>query len=124
MMAGHVGDVPFFGLPGNPVAMMVNFLMLVRSGLLSLAGAKVEPPRRLPVKSGFTAASKIGRREFLRGILSVENGAVVVRPFARGGAGILSSLLECDGLIELEEGVSQVVAGMTVPFIPLAEFGL
>jgi molybdopterin molybdotransferase len=124
MAAGHVCGMPFFGLPGNPVAMMVNFLLLVRPGLLSLAGAKAGPPRRLPVRSGFTAASKPGRREFLRGMLTVENGAAVVKPCARGGSGILSSLVECDGLIELEEAVSRVETGMTVPFIPRAELGL
>jgi molybdopterin molybdotransferase len=124
MTAGHVGGVPFFGLPGNPVAMMVNFLMLARPGLLSLAGAKVGPPRRQLAQAGFAAASKPGRREFLRGVIAVENGTAVVRPCARGGSGILSSLVACDGLIELEESVSQVTAGMTVPFIPLAELGL
>jgi molybdopterin molybdotransferase len=124
MTAGHVGGVPFFGLPGNPVAMMVNFLMLVRPGLLSLAGAAVEPPRRMPIQAGFAAVSKPGRREFLRAKLVVQDGGAVVTPCARGGSGILSSLVECDGLIELEESVSAVAPGMTVPFIPLVEFGL
>jgi molybdopterin molybdotransferase len=124
MTAGHIGGVPFFGLPGNPVAMMVNFLMLVRPGLLSLAGALVGPPRRVPVQAGFAAASKPGRREFLRAKLAVEDGVAVVTPCARGGSGILSSLVECDGLIELEESLSTVTAGMTLPFIPLAELGL
>ncbi len=57
-------------------------------------------------------------------MLEVENGTAVVTPCARGGSGILSSLVECDGLIELEETVSQVTADMTLPFIPLAELGL
>ncbi len=124
MTAGHFGGAPFFGLSGNPVAMMVNFLMLVRPGLLSLAGALVEGPRRMPVQAGFAAASKPGRREFLRAKLAVADGAAVVTPCAKGGSGILSSLVECDGLIELEESISTVTAGMTLPFIPLSELGL
>ena len=124
MTAGHIGGVPFFGLPGNPVAMMVNFLMLVRPGLLSLAGALAGPPRRMPIQAGFAAASKPGRREFLRAKLAVQDGVTVATPCVRGGSGILSSLVECDGLIELEDSSSTVTAGMTVSFIPLAELGL
>ncbi len=124
MTAGHVSGVPFFGLPGNPVAMMVNFAMLVRPGILSLAGEQTDAPRRIPVQAAFSGVSKVGRREFLRAKLDVKDGALVVTPCARGGSGILSSLVECDGLIELEESVSTVTAGMTLRFIPLAEIGL
>lgn len=124
MTAGHVAGVPFFGLPGNPVAMMVNFLMLARPGLLSLAGARSEPPKRIPVTAGFSAPSRTGRREYLRATLRAEDEKLVAVPCSRGGSGILTSMIACDGLIELEEAVAEVAEGATVPFIPLAALGL
>lgn len=124
MTAGHVSGVPFFGLPGNPVAMMVNFLLLVRPGLLSLAGAKVEPPRRIPVVAAFSAIGGPGRREFLRVKLGSSEGKSIAMPCGRGGSAILSSLAACDGLVELDETTSEIIPGATVSFIPLAELGL
>src|SRR5262249_51459741 len=116
MTAGHVAGVPFFGLPGNPVAMMVNFLMLVRPGLLSLAGAHPVSPRRLPVAAGFRALSRPGRREFLRVTLETRDGKSVAMPFGPGGSGILSSLAGCDGLVELDEATVEVTPGSSVSF--------
>jgi molybdopterin molybdotransferase len=124
MTAGHVAGVPFFGLPGNPVAMMVNFLMLAQPGLLALAGARREPPKRIPATAGFSTRSRPGRREYLRATLRTEGEKLVAVPCSRGGSGVLTSMLECDGLIELEEAVTEVAEGATVPFIPLAALGL
>jgi molybdopterin molybdotransferase len=124
MTAGHIAGVPFFGLPGNPVAMMVNFLMLVRPGLLALAGANPDRPVRVPVAAGFSGRSKPGRREYLRATLRTETQKPVAVPCARGGSGILTSMVECDGLIELDEATVTVAEGDTVPFIPLASLGL
>ncbi|MET0895845.1 MAG: gephyrin-like molybdotransferase Glp [Acidimicrobiia bacterium] len=124
MTAGHVAGIPFFGLPGNPVAMMVTFLMLARPGLLALAGARGEPPQRIPVAAGFSARSRPGRREYLRAVLRAEDDKLVAVPCSRGGSGVLTSMIECDGLIELEEAVAEVVEGAPVPFIPLAALGL
>jgi molybdopterin molybdotransferase len=124
MTAGHIAGVPFFGLPGNPVAMMVNFLMLARPGLLALAGATQELPMRIPVAAGFSGRSKPGRREYLRATLGTMAQKLAAVPCSRGGSGMLTSMIECDGLIELDEAIATVAEGDIVPFIPLATLGL
>lgn len=63
---GQVGRVPFIGLPGNPVAVMVTFLALARPLLLRLAGARLAEPRSFEVESGFAYKKKPERREYVR----------------------------------------------------------
>jgi molybdopterin molybdotransferase len=121
---GHIAGTPFFGLPGNPVAMMVTFLMLARPGLLRLAGATPKEPRRFPVALDFSIRRRAGRREFLRcGLRDGPEGPLAAR-YERGGAGILSSMGESDGLIELAEDVAEAAPGTRLPFIPFREFGV
>jgi molybdopterin molybdotransferase len=121
---GHIHGVPFFALPGNPVAMLVAFLMIARPGLLRLAGAISPPARRFPVEAGFAMGRKPGRREFVRCALGDGERCPVAHRFARGGAAVLSSIAESDGLLEIPEEVGDVMPGMVLPFIPFAEFGL
>jgi molybdopterin molybdotransferase len=121
---GHIAGTPFFGLPGNPVAMMLTFLLLARPGLLRLAGATTCEPRRYPVMLDFSVRRRPGRREFLRcGLRDGPNGPVAVR-YDRGGAGVLSSMGDSDGLIELTEDVAEAAPGTRLPFIPFREFGV
>jgi molybdopterin molybdotransferase len=122
--AGHVAGVPFFGLPGNPVAMLVTFLTLARPGLLRLAGETPRPPRRFPVVADFALRKKAGRLEYLRGSLHDRDGALCVSRYRTGGSGILSSVTESEGLIEISEDIEEVAPGMALPFIPFSEFGL
>jgi molybdopterin molybdotransferase len=118
---GQIGDVPLLGLPGNPVAAMVTFLLVARPLLLHLAGAEPLPLRRFPVAAGFAHGKKPGRREFLRAVLETEpSGALVARRHGREGAGMLSSLAGAEGLIELPEDVTAVAPGDPVAYIPLS----
>lgn len=119
---GQVAGKPFLGLPGNPVAMMVTFLRFARPVLLRLAGADAFQPRLYPVAADFETSKKVGRREWLR-VRLVQDGlsGPVARKFPRDGAGILSSLVEADGLVELAEEVDRVRRGDIVPFLPFAE---
>jgi molybdopterin molybdotransferase len=119
---GQVGRVPFLGLPGNPVAVMVTFYGLARALVLLLAGAEPEPPHRFQVRAGFDHRKKAERREFLRARLEHDaDGALVARRFPRDGAGILSSMVESDGLVELPEGLTRLAAGSMVDFLPFSE---
>lgn len=118
---GQVGGVPLLGLPGNPVAAMVTFLLVARPLLLHLAGAEPLPPRRFPVAAGFAHAKKPGRREFLRATLETgPSGALVARRHGRDGAGTLSSLAGAEGLVELPEDSVGVAPGDPVAYIPLS----
>lgn len=118
---GQLGDVPFMGLPGNPVAAMVTFLLIARPLLLHLAGAEALPIRRFPVMAGFDHAKKPDRREFLRAVLEIGlSGTLVARRHGREGAGMLSSLAGAEGLVELPEDTTRVAPGDIVAYIPLS----
>jgi molybdopterin molybdotransferase len=122
---GRIGAVPFFGLPGNPVAMIVTFLTIVRPALLHLAGAQAQNPRRFPVTADFHATRRTGKCEFLRCTLHEGEGhAILARRFARGGSGVLSSIADSEGLLEVAEDLAEIAPGMTLPFIPFSSLGL
>jgi len=119
---GRVGEAAFVGLPGNPVAVVVTFLRIARPILLRLMGASGEAPALFPVRAGFAYKKKPGRREYLRGSLVRDaDGGLSVVKHPRDGAGVLSSLVESDGLIELPEALAKVEPGMTVDFLPFNE---
>jgi molybdopterin molybdotransferase len=130
MMFGQIDadgrDCVFLGLPGNPVAAMVCFLLYVRPLVHRLGGGKWQVPTRYPLSADFEIKSKKpDRREFLRGILQRdEGGQLAVRKFERDGSGIITSLREADGLIEIGEEVRCVDRGDIVDFIPFSEFGI
>lgn len=122
---GQVKGVAFVGLPGNPVAMMVTFLRFARPVLLRLCGATDIEPHLFRVRAGFDARKKLGRREWVRArLVPGDDGMPVAQRFPRDGAGILTSLVESDGLIELAENVTQVSAGAMVDFLPFSEVGI
>jgi len=118
---GQVGNVPLIGLPGNPVAVIVTFVVLARPLILKLAGAAPSPPRPFPVRAGFSYRKKPGRREYLRASLKREGDAVIALKYARDGAGILSSIVRSDGLVILDEASSELAAGSMVEFLPFSE---
>jgi molybdopterin molybdotransferase len=118
---GRVGAVPFIGLPGNPVAAMVTFLMFARSMLLRLAGAEVGPPERFPAIAGFSFKKRAGRREWLRGTVGRDSaGRLVAQRFPNEGSGVFSSVVASTGLIELHEDMRDVAAGDTVEYRPFS----
>lgn len=118
---GIIGGTPFIGLPGNPVASFVTFAHVVRPTVLALAGATQAPLVPMPVRSAFAYKKKIGRREYVRvSLRKGVDGALEVTKFPREGAGLLSSLVDTDGLVELGEEVTQVQPGETVGFLSYA----
>jgi molybdopterin molybdotransferase len=118
---GRVGAVPLIGLPGNPVAVAVTFAVLARSLILKLAGATARAPRSLPVRAGFSYRKKPGRREYLRARLERDGDAVIAFKYPRDGAGILSSIVESQGLVVLDEKTGDLACGTMVEFLPFSE---
>jgi molybdopterin molybdotransferase len=116
---GSVIGIPFMGLPGNPVASFVTFAYLARAAVLALAGAASEPFISAPVRSTFVYRKKAGRREYLRAsIQRAAGGGLEAVKFQKEGAGLLSSLIETDGLVELPESATTIEPGETVEFLP------
>jgi len=113
--------VAFIGLPGNPVAVIVTFVTIARPILLRLGGSLAIPPIAFRVPAGFDFAKKDGRREWLRAHLVTSARGPIVQKFSEDGSGILSSMVETDGLIELAEDIVTVSQGDMVDFVPYAE---
>ncbi len=111
----------FIGLPGNPAAVYVTFARVVRPLLLRLAGAEAVPLVALPVRSAFGYRKKAGRREYVRvKLMRGADGAVEAMKHPQEGAGIITSLTETDGLVELTEDMTTVAPGATVGFLSYA----
>jgi molybdopterin molybdotransferase len=117
---GNGGErTAFVGLPGNPVAVFVTFVRVVRPLLLRLAGALPEPLIALPARAAFSYKKRKGRREYVRVKLrEAADGAIEAIKHAQDGAGVLTSLTETDGLAELNEDVTKVEPGAMVGFLP------
>ena len=112
---GQVGRAYLFGLPGNPVAVMVSFYQFVIDGLLRLMGVDPIPVRpifRVPTVD--VIRRDAGRREYRRGILAVENGEWRVRLAGNRGSGVLRSMSEANCFIVLEPQQSDVAVGELV----------
>jgi molybdopterin molybdotransferase len=118
---GIIGGTPFIGLPGNPVASFVTFVHVVRPTVLALSGAAHERLVPMPVRAAFTYKKKIARREYVRvNLRQAGDGALEATKFPREGAGLLSSLVDTDGLVELGEQVTLVQPGEMVGFLSYA----
>jgi molybdopterin molybdotransferase len=118
---GIIDGTPLIGLPGNPVASFVTFVHVVRPTVLALMGATQQPLQPMPVRSAFAYKKKIGRREYVRVSLRRNgNGVFEATKFPREGAGLLSSLVDTDGLVELGEDITVVKAGQIVGFLSYA----
>jgi molybdopterin molybdotransferase len=119
---GQIGRTPFMGLPGNPVAVMVTFLILARPLILRLAGATEIMPRAYRVRAGFDYRKKPERREYIRARLAADGaGGWIAHKFPRDGAGILSSMVESDGFVVLGETLTRLDPGSEVDFLPFRE---
>lgn len=126
MTFGQIGSCVFLGLPGNPVAAFVCFLLYAIPVIRLLSGGRYRPPQRFRMSADFSIAKKkTDRREFLRGWIAQDSeGNSVARKFSRDGSGLISGLRQATGLIELPEEIDHVSVGDTVDFIPFPEFGI
>ncbi|MCD2513856.1 gephyrin-like molybdotransferase Glp [Comamonas endophytica] len=109
---GKPSPTLLFGLPGNPVAAMVAFVALVRPALLQMMGCRARPQPLLQAVSSETLRKRPGRTEYQRGIVSLgADGRLQVRTTGSQGSGVLSSMLQANGLIVLPHGQGTVQAG-------------
>ncbi|MBA2674471.1 gephyrin-like molybdotransferase Glp [Ramlibacter sp.] len=109
--SGHAGAV-LFGLPGNPVAVMVTFLAFVRPALLRMMGARDTSAPLLKARSAQAMRKKPGRTEYQRGIVTAQaDGVLQVRTTGNQGSGVLSSMVQANGLIVLHHGQGDVAPG-------------
>jgi molybdenum cofactor synthesis domain-containing protein len=112
--AAVVEGKPVFSLPGFPVACMLAFEKLVGPVLAWMAGME-EPPRRAEVKAKLArrVAGTLGRRTFLR-VKLMDRGGLLAEPLRAGGSGVLSSVVEADGYVEIPEDVDSLEEGEEV----------
>ena len=112
------GHAVLFGLPGNPVAVMVTFLAFVRPALLQRMGCNARARASAPLLRAISATAirkKPGRTEYQRGFVSARPGALPdVRIAGNQGSGVLSSMVEANGLVVLHHGQGSVAAGEPV----------
>lgn len=118
---GKIADTPFFGLPGNPVSVMVTFYQFVQPALHKLAGANYQPPLLLQAVAAENIRKRPGRFEFQRGLLrSNSANELEVTMTGEQGSGILHSMSRANCFILLEEDCDGVAAGQSVTVQPFA----
>jgi molybdopterin molybdotransferase len=118
---GRIGETTFFGLPGNPVASLLTFMLFVRPALYKLAGRRRLFPPTWQARTLERLGKKTGRREFKRGVLTYRDGAWQVRTTGPQGSGILSSMVAGNCLIVLDEDRGDVAAGELVDVEPFTD---
>ncbi len=126
MCFGQLDDAMFFGLPGNPVASFVCFLLYIRPALQVLGGAQWREPRRFKIPSAIEFKNKKpDRREFWRGFIeTAADGSMQLQKYDRDGSGLISGLRKAEGFIEIGESVTAINKGDMLDFIPFSEFGI
>ena len=101
-----------FGLPGNPVAVMVTFLVFVRPALLQMMGASAEPTVLLKARSLEAIRKKTGRTEYMRVRVSTQtDGSLALQTSGSQGSGVLRSMAEANGLLVLSHRQASVEVG-------------
>ncbi len=119
---GKIGNAVFFGLPGNPVSVMVTFYQCVAPALRRLMGESRSRALRLPVRCVSTLKKQPGRLEFQRGVLERdEQGALSVRSTGGQGSGILSSMSQANCFIVLPVESGDVPADTIVEVEPFED---
>ncbi len=119
---GHVNGTPFIGLPGNPSAVLVTFLMLARPYLMAMQGRSHISPQRYHVPAGFERLKGGPRTEFLRVSLHLQDGCTEARLLTNQSSGVLSSATLSDGLLIVPQ-YATIAKGDMLEFIPFAELG-
>jgi len=118
---GVIGGTPLIGLPGNPVAVFITAAYVLRPLIAQLRGEILEPLASFPLRVGFAYLKKKGRREFVRAsLLRDADGGFIAMKHPQDGTGMLTSLTETAGFVELAEDRLSLEPGETAPFIPYA----
>jgi len=119
---GDVGGKPFFGLPGNPVAVMVTFMQFVQPALRKMMGQTSWQPNRMIATAEETLKSRLGRTDYSRGVYHInESGRLVVRSTGSQGSGILTSMVMANCLIEITDEFERIDVGEPVLIQPFSD---
>lgn len=118
---GRVGNALFFGLPGNPVSVMVGFTQFVRPALVRLAGGRPAPPLQMQLPLTASVRKIPGREEYQRGRIVRRGDGMAVEPVGHQGSGVLRSMSEADCFIVLDRDAESAVAGTRVTVQPFAQ---
>lgn len=119
LAVGRIGDTPFFGLPGNPVASLLCFHLFVRPALWKMGGRTRLDSECVTATAVEPMRKRAGRREFKRGLLRFTDRGYEVSTTGPQGSGILSSMVAANCLIILEEARGDVKAGERVLVEPI-----
>ncbi|OGB34569.1 MAG: molybdopterin molybdenumtransferase MoeA [Burkholderiales bacterium RIFCSPLOWO2_12_FULL_61_40] len=112
MAVGHIGKTVLFGLPGNPVAVMVTFLAFVRPALLQMMGCTPRPTPLLRARSVAAIRKKPGRTEYQRAIVTTApDGSLFAQLTGQQGSGVLSSMVQANGLLVLAHDQGDIGKG-------------
>lgn len=114
---GRIGDVPLFGLPGNPVSSMVTFDLFVRPAIGRMMGLESEPYTTVSGSVTCDVRHKPGVREFVRATTIWENGRYVATPAGMQGSGRLSSMVGANSYIVIPEKAGDVASGQDLQII-------
>ncbi len=113
---GKIGEIPVFGLPGNPVSSFVSFEQFARPAIKKMMGARDILPRTVQAKLTRTIHKKTGRLHFMSAVVSWDSGEYTVTPAEEQGSGVLKSTVNANGLLvfplerdELKEGEQVIV---------------
>ena len=96
---GKIGEVPIFGLPGNPVSSFVSFEQFARPAIKKMMGARDILPRTVQAKLTRTIHKKTGRLHFMSAVVSWDSGEYTVAPAEEQGSGVLKSTVNANGLL-------------------------
>ena len=115
---GKIKDSIFFGLPGNPVSVVVTFNIFVHAAICKLVGKKHENSLSLEAELISDIKKRKGRKEYKRGILISKNKKLFVKKSGSQGSNILSSVKDANCYIELDEHMSEMRKGQRVKVLP------
>jgi molybdopterin molybdotransferase len=120
---GMLGDVPWIGLPGNPVSTMVTFELFVRPAIRKMSGHRLPFRRGAPVRAAEPIALKPRLQHFLRAVLSDSEHGPEARLTGPQGSGILTSMVKANALLVIPEGQHETPVGAAVLAIRLDDPG-
>ena len=113
---GEIKNIPFIGLPGNPVAAIITFFMLVIEYVKKMSGCTDNQIIERVLPSNFAMKKKKGRREWLRGLIIRKKNQYFLDKFPTTGSGIISSISKSEGIIEIEEEKEYIKKGTLLKF--------
>ena len=120
LAVGRIGNALFFGLPGNPVSAIVTYLLFVAPAIDGLGGGRISGPLTLPALVRGEAKHSPGRREYMRGIMTMSGGRLVATPTGDQGSNRLATFADANCLIVIHEDTGDLHNGDPVHVIPLS----